>query len=99
MNKDELFQTIQAVRETACKNEPDARKRALIDEAMKVALNAVVATVVNRPTVLYAIENIATREITYNARGGLYKTYHDADQKLKKMGPGYRIAEYRLKEA
>ncbi len=97
MNKDELFQTIQAVRETACKNEPDARKRALIDEAMKVAVNAVVATVVNRPETLYAIENVATGEIIFNARGGCYKTYADAEKKLNKMGAGYRIAEYRLK--
>ena len=41
---------------------------------------------VNRPEVLYAIENINTGEITFNARGGAYRNVLDAIKKMQKMG-------------
>ena len=39
---------------------------------------------VNRPEVLYAIENINTGEITFNARGGAYRNVLDAIKKMQK---------------
>lgn len=53
----------------------------------------------NRPEVLYAIENINTGEITFNARGGCYRNVFDAIEKMHKMGQNeHRIVEYRLEK-
>lgn len=54
---------------------------------------------VSRPEVLYAIENINTGEITFNARGGCYRNIFDAIEKIHKMGQDeHRIVEYRLEK-
>ena len=54
---------------------------------------------VSRPEVLYAIENINTGEITFNARGGCYRNIFDAIEKMHKMGQNeHRIVEYRLEK-
>lgn len=54
---------------------------------------------VDSPEVLYAIENINTGEITFNARGGAYRNVLDAIKKMHKMGQNeYRIVEYRLEK-
>nr|DAD59706.1 MAG TPA: hypothetical protein [Bacteriophage sp.] len=54
---------------------------------------------VDRPEVLYAIENINTGEITFNARGGAYRNVFDAIEKMQKMGQNeHRIVEYRLEK-
>lgn len=54
---------------------------------------------VNRPKVLYAIENINTGEITFNARGGAYQDKEAAYKKMCRMGQNeHRIVEYRLEK-
>lgn len=54
---------------------------------------------VNRPEVLYAIENINTGEITFNARGGAYQDIEAAYKKMCRMGQNeHRIVEYRLEK-
>lgn len=56
-------------------------------------------TRVNRPKVLYAIENINTGEITFNARGGAYQDKEAAYKKMCRMGQNeHRIVEYRLEK-
>ena len=53
----------------------------------------------NKITKLYAIENIATGEIIFNARGGAYKKPEEAIAKLDKLEDGkYRLVTYELKE-
>ena len=53
----------------------------------------------NKITKLYAIENIATGEIIFNARGGAYKKPEEAMAKLDKLEDGkYRLVTYELKE-
>ena len=48
---------------------------------------------------LYAIQNIATGEIIFNARGGAYKKLEEALTKLDKLESGkYRLVTYELKE-
>lgn len=49
-----------------------------------------------RPTELYAIENITTGEIIFNARGGCYRDKEAAKRKVKELGMNYRIVKYRL---
>lgn len=51
---------------------------------------------IKRPTELYAIENITTGEIIFNARGGCYKHTDEAETKLRKLGNGYKIVKYKL---
>jgi len=52
----------------------------------------------NKITKLYAIENIATGEIIFNARGGAYKKPEEALAKLDKLEDGkYRLVTYELK--
>ena len=52
----------------------------------------------NKITKLYAIENIATGEIIFNARGGAYKKPEEAIAKLDKLESGkYRLVTYELK--
>lgn len=51
---------------------------------------------VKRPTELYAIEDIATGEIIFNARGGCYRHIDEAKTKLRKLGDGYKIVKYKL---
>ena len=51
---------------------------------------------IKRPTELYAIENITTGEIIFNARGGCYREKEAAKRKVKKLGTNYRIVKYRL---
>lgn len=54
---------------------------------------------VSRPEVLYAIENINTGNITFNACGGCYRNVFDAIEKMHKMGQNeHRIVEYRLEK-
>lgn len=54
---------------------------------------------VNRPEVLYAIENINTGEITFNARGGAYQDKEAAYKKMCRMGQNdQRIVKYRLEK-
>lgn len=48
---------------------------------------------------LYAIQNIATGEIIFNARGGAYKKASEALAKLDKLEDSkYRLVTYELKE-
>ena len=51
---------------------------------------------IKRPTELYAIENMITGEIIFNARGGCYREKEAAKRKVKKLGTNYRIVKYRL---
>lgn len=51
---------------------------------------------VKRPTELYAIEDIVTGEIIFNARGGCYRQIDEAKTKLRKLGDGYKIVKYKL---
>lgn len=51
---------------------------------------------VNRPEVLYGIENINTGEITFNARSGAYQDKKAALKKIAKLGNEYRIAKYKI---
>ena len=51
---------------------------------------------IKRPTELYAIENITTGEIIFNARGGCYRQIDEAKTKLRKLGDGYKIVKYKL---
>lgn len=51
---------------------------------------------VKRPIELYAIEDIATGEIIFNARGGCYRHIDEAKTKLRKLGDGYKIVKYKL---
>ena len=58
--------------------------------------------IVNEPETikkLYAIQNVATGEIIFNARGGAYKKPEEAMAKLDKLEDGkYRLVTYELKE-
>jgi hypothetical protein len=50
-------------------------------------------------TKLYAIEDISTGKIIFNARGGAYKTYEECMAKLDKLPEGkYKIVTYELRE-
>lgn len=55
-----------------------------------------------RPTELYAIEDVNTGKIIFNARGGCYKQVSDALKKLAYLtardSGNYRIVVYRLDE-
>lgn len=51
---------------------------------------------IKRPTELYAIEDITTGEIIFNARGGCYRQIDEAKTKLRKLGDGYKIVKYKL---
>ena len=52
---------------------------------------------VDRPEVLYAIENINTGEIIFNARGGCYRNIFDAIKRMYEIGQNeHRIVKYRL---
>lgn len=56
-----------------------------------------------RPIELYAIENVDTGKIIFNARGGCYKQISDALKKLayltERNSCNYRIVIYRLDES
>lgn len=50
-------------------------------------------------TKLYAIQDVTTGKIIFNARGGAYKSADEALTKLNKLEDGkYRIVTYELKE-
>ena len=50
-------------------------------------------------TKLYAIQDVTTGKIIFNARGGAYKSPEEAMAKLDKLEDGkYRIVTYELKE-
>ena len=56
-----------------------------------------------RPLILYAVENEATKEIIFSARGGAYQDKFAAENKamlLHRENPQflYRVIEYSLKE-
>ena len=51
-----------------------------------------------RPTELYAIEHIPTGHIIFNARGGCYKHWEEAEKKLSKIDGDCIIVTYRLQE-
>lgn len=54
---------------------------------------------VQRPEVLYAVENINTGEILFNSRGGAYQDKEAAYKKMCRMGQNnHRIVEYRLEK-
>lgn len=54
---------------------------------------------VQKPEVLYAIENINTGKITFNARGGAYQDKEAAYKKMCRMGQDdHRIVKYRLEK-
>ena len=54
---------------------------------------------VNRPEVLYAIENINTGEIIFNSRGGTYQSKEAAYKKMCLMGQNnHRVVKYRLEK-
>ena len=53
----------------------------------------------NNPEVLYAIKNIETGEIIFNARGGAYQNKEAAISKWLELGQeAHRLVEYRLNE-
>ena len=50
---------------------------------------------VDSPYILYAIEEISTGKVIFNARGGCYKEPKDVAKKLKKLGTdNYRVITY-----
>ena len=49
-----------------------------------------------RPATLYAIEHIPTGKIIFNARGGCYKHWDEAEAKLSKIDGDCRIVTYKL---
>lgn len=51
---------------------------------------------IKSPTELYAIKDIATGEIIFNARGGCYRQIDEVEKKLRKLGDGYKIVKYKL---
>lgn len=51
---------------------------------------------VKRPTELYAIEDMTTGEIIFNARGGCYRDKEAVKRKVKELGANYKIVKYRL---
>jgi len=51
-----------------------------------------------RPTTLYAIEHIPTGHIIFNARGGCYKHWDEAENKLSRIDGDCRIVTYKLQE-
>ena len=63
-----------------------------------IRIHTGILEVPNKITKLYAIENIATGEIIFNARGGAYKKPEEAIAKLDKLESGkYRLVTYELK--
>ena len=51
---------------------------------------------VDSPYILYAIEEISTGKVIFNARGGCYKEPKDVAKKLKKLGTDdHRIIVYK----
>lgn len=51
-----------------------------------------------RPKELYAIEHIPTGHIIFNARGGCYKHWDEAENKLSRVDGNCRIVTYKLQE-
>ena len=51
-----------------------------------------------RPKELYAIEHIPTGHIIFNARGGCYKHWDEAENKLSRIDGDCRIVTYKLQE-
>ena len=53
----------------------------------------------NNPESLYAIKNIETGEIIFNARGGAYQNKEAAISKCLELGQeSHRLVEYRVNE-
>ena len=52
-----------------------------------------------RPRKLYAIEEMSTGKIIFNARGGCYKSIEEANTKIAKLGEStHKIITYKLVE-
>ena len=51
-----------------------------------------------RPTTLYAIEHCPSGKIIFNARGGCYKHWDEAKNKLSRVDGDCRIVTYKLQE-
>ena len=94
MTLDERINELKSLNRNLCDLESEYKNTQLIKWLEEY--KQLKALQVKRPTELYAIENITTGEIIFNARGGCYRQIDEAKTKLRKLGDGYKIVKYKL---
>lgn len=94
MTIDERINELKSLNKNLCDLELEYKNTQLIKWLEE--LKQLKALQIKRPTELYAIENITTGEIIFNARGGCYKHTDEVETKLRKLGNGYKIVKYKL---
>ena len=94
MTLDERINELKSLNGNLCDLESEYKNAQLIEWLEEY--KQLKALQIKRPTELYAIENITTGEIIFNARGGCYREKEAAKRKVKELGMNYRIVKYRL---
>lgn len=94
MTLDERINELKSLNRNLCDLESEYKNAQLIKWLEEY--KQLKALQMRRPTELYAIENITTGEIIFNARGGCYRDKEAAKRKVKELGMNYRIVKYRL---
>lgn len=94
MTLDERINELKSLNGNLCDLELEYKNKQLIEWLEEY--KQLKALQIKRPTELYAIENISTGEIIFNARGGCYRDKEAAKRKVKELGMNYRIVKYRL---
>lgn len=94
MTLDERINELKALNRNLCDLESEYKNTQLIKWLEEY--KQLKALQIKRPTELYAIEDITTGEIIFNARGGCYRQIDEAKTKLRKLGDGYKIVKYKL---
>lgn len=95
MTLDERINELKSLNENLCDLESEYKNTQLIKWLKEY--KQLKSLQIKRPTELYAIENMTTGEIIFNARGGCYREKEAVKRKVKELGTkNYRIVKYRL---
>lgn len=94
MTLDEKINELKSLNRNLCDLESEYKNAQLIKWLEEY--KQLKALQIKRPTELYAIENMITGEIIFNARGGCYREKEAVKRKVKELGTNYRIVKYRL---
>lgn len=95
MTLDERINELKSLNRNLCDLESEYKNAQLIKWLEEY--KQLKALQIKRPTELYAIENMTTGEIIFNARGGCYRDKEAVKRKVKELGAkNYRIVKYRL---
>ena len=94
MTLDEKINELKSLNGNLCDLELEYKNTQLIKWLEE--LKQLKALQIKRPTELYAIENMTTGEIIFNARGGCYRDKEAVKRKVKELGANYKIVKYRL---